>query len=112
MYCAVHTVDLAIEPWQKVRSAIVSVLEKAPSQLSARSRLMDQRGHELLRSLDIPENKDSFEKFCTTHLNSVICSVTRKYKLNSSKRESLWAELHRLRCDESGKLNSLWNELT
>ena len=44
-------------------------------------------------------------------MNAVIHSVTKKYKLNSSKRESLWAEFHRLRCDEAGKLNSLWKEL-
>ena len=101
---------------QKVRSAIVSVLEKFPSQLdtsSARSGLMDQRWHELPRSSDIPENKHTFEKFCTNavaHLNAVIHSVTKKYRLNSSKRESLWAEHHRLRCDKAGKLNT-WKEL-
>ena len=55
---------------------------------------MDQRGGAINEVLRIDT------------LNAAVHSVTKKYSLNS-----LWVELHRLCCDQAGKLNTLWKEL-
>ena len=41
----------------------------------------------------------------------MIDSSTKQFKLDASKRESLWAGFHQLRINEKDKLHKLWKDL-
>ena len=98
---------------EKVRAVLTDIVEKIPNHPSSccsRSSLMQQRGKQILKS----QSLDVFEKFSSevvAYLFTVIDNSTKRLKLNASKRESLWAELHQLRINHNGKLHKLWKEL-
>ena len=102
---------------EKARSVISDIVEKAtipsqPETCSSRSLLMQQRGRKLLElSYQTTEVFEKFSSEAVAHLSTVIDGSTKRFKLNASKRESLWAEFHQLRIHEKDKLHALWKEL-
>lgn len=101
---------------EKVRAVLTDIVERTPTQpasnsCSSRSLLMQQRGKQILES---SQSVEAFEKFSSevlAYLSTVIDDTTKRFKLNTSKRESLWAEFHQLRIYQNDKLHKLWEEL-
>lgn len=92
---------------ETVKSAILSVIEKTPSE-APRSKKLREWSQEILAQSD----RECFEKFSTemvVYLQDVVSSTAKPYKLTSSKREHLWTKFHCIRM--KGKLPSLWDEL-
>ena len=97
-----------------VRCALSAVMEKTPvvSPHSKRS-CTKLKSQELLDKVALGEaQRDAFDKFSKEIIKSMkgmITTVSKKYKLNSSKRAKLWTEFHRMRLGKPTLL--LWKEL-
>ena len=101
---------------EKVRAVLTDIVERTPTQpasdsCSSRSLLMQQRGKQILESSQSVEAFEKFSSEVVAYLSTVIDDTTKRFKLNTSKRESLWAEFHQLRIYQNDKLHKLWKEV-
>ena len=100
---------------EQVRAVLTDIVERTPTQpasnsYSCRSLLM-QRGKQILESSQSVEAFEKFSSEVVAYLSTVIDDTTKRFKLNTSKRESLWAEFYQLRIYQNDKLHKLWKEL-
>ena len=94
-----------------VRSAIVAVMEKSPTQ-STRNAKLRGWGQEIIDKIQGEEEMIAFDKFSVEllrYLQEKVKFVSCECKSNNLKREKLWSTFHELRM--KGILPSLWKEL-
>ena len=99
---------------EKVRAVLTDIVERILTQPASNSccsrSLLMQRGKQVLESSQSVEVFEKFSSEVVAYLSTVIDDTTKRFKLNTSKRES-WAEFHQLRINQNDKLHKLWKEL-
>jgi hypothetical protein len=99
-----------------VRAAILAVMEKTPSQCP-RSSKMKKWGQEILDKAcqdgsSCQEAFDAFSAKLHSYINDLIASTASRYKSTNVKRQHLWSEFHKIRCNAKGSLHLMWKEMT
>ena len=92
-----------------VHAAILSAVQKTPSQ-SQRSSKLKEKAKEILTKASVEqEAMDKFSVDMLTYLRDEVKSVADMYKGSNKKREHLWSMFHKVRMGT--ELPSLWNDL-